>query len=121
MAAGRENFGLFLDSSPDRWGRVLLQRREAQLARAQSRKEQRLLDPVADVAGLTLNISETDNSQDLSLVRDVARAFRVGARNAEEIITEVVSVVRGWRVEAERAQLSRAEQERMAPAFRLAT
>lgn len=23
------NFGLFLDSSPDRWGRVLMQRREA--------------------------------------------------------------------------------------------
>ncbi len=27
---GRDNFGLFLDSSPDRWGRVLMQRRAAQ-------------------------------------------------------------------------------------------
>ena len=36
------------------------------------------------------------------------------------IIQEVVAAVRGWRAEAERAQLSRAEQERMAPAFRLA-
>ena len=27
---GHDNFGLFLDSSPDRWGRVLMQRREAQ-------------------------------------------------------------------------------------------
>jgi len=34
---GHDNFGLFLDSSPDRWGRVLMQRREAQLARAENR------------------------------------------------------------------------------------
>lgn len=36
-SAGRENFGVFLDSSPDRWGRVLMQRREAQLARSEGR------------------------------------------------------------------------------------
>lgn len=30
--ADRENFGIFLDSSPDRWGRVLMQRRAAQRA-----------------------------------------------------------------------------------------
>ena len=32
------NFGLFLDSSPDRWGRLLMQRREAVYARKESRK-----------------------------------------------------------------------------------
>jgi hypothetical protein len=79
------------------------------------------MNPVADVEGLTLNISETDNAQDLSLIRDVARSFRVPARKANEIIAEVVTVVRSWRAVAEQAQLSRAEQERMAPAFRLAT
>lgn len=31
------NFGLFLDSSPDRWGRMLMQRREAILARTEGR------------------------------------------------------------------------------------
>lgn len=31
------NFGLFLDSSPDRWGRLLMQRREAQMARLEKR------------------------------------------------------------------------------------
>lgn len=36
------NFGLFLDSSPDRWGRLVLKRREAALARKGSRKEIRL-------------------------------------------------------------------------------
>ena len=43
-AKNRENFGVFLDSSPDRWGRVLMRRREAQLARAEGRAERRLLE-----------------------------------------------------------------------------
>jgi serine/threonine-protein kinase HipA len=43
-ANNRENFGVFLDSSPDRWGRVLMRRREAQLARSEGRAERRLLE-----------------------------------------------------------------------------
>ena len=38
------NFGLFLDSAPDRWGRLLLRRREAALARQQERRERPLLE-----------------------------------------------------------------------------
>src|SRR5258708_2591739 len=38
LAGGKPNFGLFLDSSPDRWGRVLMDRREAILARKENRK-----------------------------------------------------------------------------------
>lgn len=38
------NFGLFLDSSPDRWGRVLMQRKEAALARLQERKPNKLFE-----------------------------------------------------------------------------
>jgi serine/threonine-protein kinase HipA len=34
---GKPNFGLFLDSSPDRWGRLLMKRREAALARSEER------------------------------------------------------------------------------------
>jgi serine/threonine-protein kinase HipA len=33
----KSNFGLFLDSSPDRWGRVLMKRREAILAKQEAR------------------------------------------------------------------------------------
>jgi len=33
----KSNFGLFLDSSPDRWGRVLMKRREAILAKSEKR------------------------------------------------------------------------------------
>lgn len=41
---GQENFGVFLDSSPDRWGRYLMDRREAQRAREQERKERKLVE-----------------------------------------------------------------------------
>lgn len=41
---GHNNFGLFLDSSPDRWGRVLMQRREAQLAKAENRDIRTLME-----------------------------------------------------------------------------
>ncbi|MFC1643088.1 HipA N-terminal domain-containing protein [Myxococcota bacterium] len=43
-AKNRQNFGVFLDSAPDRWGRVLMRRREAQLARTEGRAERRLLE-----------------------------------------------------------------------------
>jgi serine/threonine-protein kinase HipA len=38
------NFGLFLDSSPDRWGRLLMRRREEQLAREEKREKRTLLE-----------------------------------------------------------------------------
>ena len=38
------NFGIFLDSSPDRWGRILMRRREAALARMEGREEQKLFE-----------------------------------------------------------------------------
>lgn len=41
---GQDNFGLFLDSSPDRWGRVLMQRREAQQAKAEDRDVRTLME-----------------------------------------------------------------------------
>ncbi|WP_394994114.1 type II toxin-antitoxin system HipA family toxin [Emticicia sp.] len=38
------NFGVFMDSSPDRWGRLLMRRREAALARKEERKENLLFE-----------------------------------------------------------------------------
>jgi len=43
-ARGHSNFGVFLDSCPDRWGRVLMHRREALVARVEGREERRLLE-----------------------------------------------------------------------------
>jgi serine/threonine-protein kinase HipA len=42
--AKKQNFGLFLDSSPDRWGRLLMRRREAAHARKEGRPQQNLFE-----------------------------------------------------------------------------
>jgi serine/threonine-protein kinase HipA len=38
----KQNFGVFFDSSPDRWGRLLMKRREAAMARSEKRPEKTL-------------------------------------------------------------------------------
>src|SRR5260370_22142832 len=43
-ASDRGNFGIFLDSSPDRWGRVLMQRRENSRARQEQRRARTLTE-----------------------------------------------------------------------------
>ena len=43
-APDRANFGIFLDSSPDRWGRVLMQRRENLRARQEGKKPRNLTE-----------------------------------------------------------------------------
>lgn len=40
----KENFGIFLDSMPDTWGRTLMKRREAQFAKEQKEKPKTLYD-----------------------------------------------------------------------------
>ncbi|MDR0429853.1 MAG: hypothetical protein LBH58_05165, partial [Tannerellaceae bacterium] len=40
----KKNFGIFLDSSPDRWGRVLMKRKEALLAKEENRKSRKLFE-----------------------------------------------------------------------------
>jgi len=78
------------------------------------------INPTAYGNGLTLNISEQDNSQDLDLVREVAEYFRIKPGVADTIIETVVEVVRQWRSRASRQGLSASEQDRMEAAFRVA-
>jgi serine/threonine-protein kinase HipA len=40
----KPNFGIFLDSCPDRWGRVLMQRKEAAIAKLEARTAKKLLE-----------------------------------------------------------------------------
>ncbi|MEX1190544.1 MAG: HipA domain-containing protein [Brumimicrobium sp.] len=40
----KHNFGMFLDSSPDRWGRILMRKREAALAREEGRSQNNLFE-----------------------------------------------------------------------------
>ncbi len=44
LKEGQDNFGIFLDSSSDRWGRILMRRREAALARIEKRVENKLFE-----------------------------------------------------------------------------
>ncbi|MBA4167227.1 MAG: HipA N-terminal domain-containing protein, partial [Chitinophagaceae bacterium] len=44
LGENKPNFGLFADSSPDRWGRTLMDRREAITARQEKRKTKKLFD-----------------------------------------------------------------------------
>ncbi len=77
------------------------------------------MNPVATGDGLSLNLSETENAQSLELAGDVAKHFRVSAARAKKIRSTVLSAVRDWRAEAQRAGLSRAAQARIADAFRV--
>ena len=44
LPTDKSNFGMFLDSSPDRWGRMLMRRREAINARLESRSSRTLTE-----------------------------------------------------------------------------
>lgn len=44
LPGDKPNFGLFLDSSPDRWGRVLMDRREALMAKVEERRPNKLFE-----------------------------------------------------------------------------
>jgi serine/threonine-protein kinase HipA len=82
-----------------------------------------LLSPAYDVnpneygKGLSLNITETDNSLDLDLAMEVAVYFRLSYARASQILKEVSQVVKGWRKIAADYKISIADQERMSGAF----
>ncbi|MDZ4663535.1 MAG: HipA domain-containing protein [Bacteroidota bacterium] len=42
LSSEKRNFGIFLDSCPDRWGQVLMQRREDVIAKQENRKPKKL-------------------------------------------------------------------------------
>jgi serine/threonine-protein kinase HipA len=67
--------------------------------------------------GLTLNISDDDNSLDVELALSVAKHFRLKPAKAEEILQQMINEVSQWQEIAARYKLSRREQENMANAF----
>lgn len=79
------------------------------------------MNPVATADGLKLNVSDSDNSQDLDLARSVISFFRISSNRADAIIDEVRGAVRTWREVAGTVGVPRADQGRMARAFRLAS
>ena len=75
-------------------------------------------DPQGD--GLKLNISESDNTQSLELILEVAPFYRIERHDATGIVREVVASVRDWRKVADTLGISADAQARMSRAFRLA-
>ena len=75
------------------------------------------VNPFPDGIGLTLNISDDDNSLDLDLVRSVITYFRISDQQAEVIINEVLNAVKDWRKLALRIGLPKREQDLMERAF----
>ena len=85
------NFGLFLDSSPDRWGRILMRRREAALARFEKRPEKNLFETdyllgVYDEHRMgALRFKENLNEAFLNSDRKMATSPWASIRELEEI------------------------------------
>lgn len=75
------------------------------------------INAVPSGTGLSLNISDEDNSLDLELVLDVAEFFRLAPNKAREIINCIQKNVSKWKSIATNYGLSRREQELMSLAF----
>lgn len=67
--------------------------------------------------GLSLNISEKDNSLDLDLAISVAEYFRVDKSTTEKIINQVKSSVSKWRDLAKNIGIPKSEVDRMSQVF----
>ena len=75
------------------------------------------VNPVYFGRGLTLNISETDNSLDFDLAISVAHYFRVENEQAKNIVNEVKKALKGWTKLAQKYRIPSQEQDLMAAAF----
>ena len=77
------------------------------------------LNPVPTAESLHLNISDTDGTLNFNLAMDVIDFFQLRKTEAEKIRNHVVASVTDWPAVAKSVGISRAEQQRMAPAFRV--
>jgi len=76
------------------------------------------LNPNSQGQGLSLNVSDSDNSLNFALAMEVAPLFRVSVSDANAILKKVATTVAQWRRYAERSGLGHGEQEEMQTAFR---
>ncbi len=78
------------------------------------------INPDPTGTGLSLNISDIDNSLNLELALEVAAYFRIDTSEANSITAQVKGAVSNWRSIANEMGISRNEQEVMSPAFSVA-
>jgi serine/threonine-protein kinase HipA len=77
------------------------------------------VNPVPTAESLHLNISDTDGTLSFDLAMDVIDFFQLKKSEAEKIRRQVISSVSEWSTVAKSVGISRAEQQRMASAFRV--
>jgi len=75
------------------------------------------INPDPDGRGLTLNISETDNSLSFDLALEVAHHFRLDPDEAGKSLKVVKDAVASWRDVASKRGISRSEQDALESAF----
>ena len=71
--------------------------------------------------GLTLNISENSNEQEIALALETARLYQLKKEKAEAILTEMQSEISKWRIVAKQFGISNSEIDQTKRAFRLLT
>lgn len=77
------------------------------------------MNPVETGNGLSLNISESDNAQEIDLAIEVAPNFRINKKRSDEIILEIKKSVSSWPQVARKYKIPNSEKELMEIAFRI--
>lgn len=77
------------------------------------------INPSIDKEGLALNIDMDNNMPDIELAKSVGSYFRLGTKEMNDIIEEVISSVSGWRNIANQVGIPRTEQTLMSGAFKV--
>jgi len=75
------------------------------------------INPIPTGTGLTLNVTDEDNSLDTELALEVAEFFRLDTPKAKETINMIKKVIKDWHKIAARYGLSKREQDLMSAAF----
>ncbi len=78
------------------------------------------INPVETGTGLSLNISESDNTLDFDLALEVRNYFRLDEEEAHQIISEVTEAVSNWKAVAKKYGISNTECELKSRAFKAA-
>lgn len=76
------------------------------------------VNPSIDKANHVLNIDDVDNRPSLETVLATAAFYRLTSKQAEALVSEVVSVVADWKAVARRARIASADIELSASAFK---
>jgi serine/threonine-protein kinase HipA len=75
------------------------------------------INPIETGSGLSLNITEDDNSLDLGLALEIAKYFRLDNKRTNKIIKQIKESVQHWKEFSDEYDISKTEQDIMSRAF----